>query len=148
MFHRYITHVSLQNFYMPDSIESVVVFPALFVTKTPKHPPAWTEEVSVCTATLVQLCIPPERVIFQVVPSEDYASRWWHYQLNLKVTLFHSVFTSMSSSGSRAKVSEEGFNFQERFLKTRSTVLENTSPPLFDCDRSQFLRRQQFKAEC
>ena len=27
-------------------------------------------------------------------------------------------------------------------------MLENTSPPLFDCDRSQFVRRQQFKAEC
>jgi hypothetical protein len=45
--------------YIPDSIESVVVFPAPFVPKNPKHSPAWTEKVNDCTATFEPWCIPP-----------------------------------------------------------------------------------------
>lgn len=36
---------------IPDNIDKVVVFPAPFVPKNPKHSPAWTEKVKDCTAT-------------------------------------------------------------------------------------------------
>jgi hypothetical protein len=35
----------------PDNIDKVVVFPAPFVPRKPKHSPAWTEKVKDCTAT-------------------------------------------------------------------------------------------------